>query len=140
MGKRVFWAGLLAAVLMMMGSMQADVSRARPAAQMPGSIPGFVWTLTDFPGVGAITEPRYSVQFLPDGTVGIGADCNRAGGTWSGGDGALDITVIFQTLAGCPKDSLEQPYLQALDGVTGYTLSGTTLVLHGAAGAMTFTV
>ena len=66
------------------------------------SIPSFVWTLTAFPGVGAIAEPLYTVQFLPDGLVDIGADCNRAGGTWSGGDGALSITVTTSTRAYCP--------------------------------------
>ena len=104
------------------------------------SIPPFVWTLTAFPGVGAVAEPLYTVQFLPDGLVAIGADCNRAGGTWSGGDGALSITVTTSTVAYCPPPSLSEPYLQALNGVTGYTLTGTTLVLHGAAGDLTFTL
>lgn len=140
MAMRIFWAGTIAAALLLIGLGKVEFSQARPAAQTPGNIPGFVWTLTDFPGGGEISEPRYSVQFMPDGTVGIGADCNRASGLWSGGDGALDITVTLQTLAACPPDSLEQPYLQALDGVTGYTLTGTTLVLHGAAGDLTFTI
>jgi heat shock protein HslJ len=132
------WIGVL--TLLMLSGPLAMETRALPAAQAPGTIPMFVWTLTDFPGVGAITEPRYSIQFLADGSVAIGADCNRAGGIWTGGDGALDITVTMQTLAACPPDSLEQPFLQALDGVTGYTLSGTTLILHGAAGDMTFSI
>jgi heat shock protein HslJ len=140
MAMRVYRAGLFVAALVMVGLVPASMTQARPAAQMPGSIPEFVWTLTDFPGVVAIAEPRYTIQFLADGTVGIGADCNRAGGTWSGGDDALEIAVTMQTLAACPADSLEQPYLTALDGVTGYTLNGTTLVLHSAAGDMTFTV
>lgn len=136
--QRMVWIAVLA--LLMLSGPLTTTTDARPAAQSPGAIPMFVWTLTDFPGVGAIAEPRYSIQFLADGTVAIGADCNRARGTWSGDDGALDITVTMQTLAACPPDSLEQPYLQALDGVTGYTLDGTTLVLHGAAGDMTFSI
>ena len=105
-----------------------------------GSIPSFVWTLTEFPGVGAVVAPLYTVQFLPDGLVDIGADCNRAGGTWSGGDGALSIAVTTSTQAYCPPPSISEPYLQALNGVTGYTLLGTTLVLHGAAGDLTFSL
>lgn len=111
-----------------------------PAAQAPGGIPAFNWTLTDFPGVGAIAEPRDSVQFLADGAVGIAADCNRAAGVWTGGDGALDITVTLQTLAACEEGSLEQPYLAALNSVTSYSLTGTTLTLYGGAGNMTFTI
>lgn len=137
---RIFWIGLLTAVLLTVSSGGIDVARARPAAQMPGGIPAFVWTLTSFPGVGEISEPRYSIQFLADGTVAIGADCNRAVGAWSGGEGALDITVGLQTLAACEEGSLEQPYLAALDGVTGYSLTGTTLLLYGAAGEMTFSI
>jgi heat shock protein HslJ len=116
-----------------------QIARARPVAQPLGTIPAFVWTLIAFPGVGAITEPRYTVQFLPDGLVDILADCNRARGVWSGGEGALTITMTTSTMAARPPESLSQAYLQALNGVTGYTLTGTTLVLHGAAGDMTFT-
>jgi heat shock protein HslJ len=133
--RRVLWAGVLA-LLLLSGPGAAAGSRA----QTVGSIPSFVWTLTAFPGVGAIAAPLYTVQFLPDGTVAIGADCNRAGGTWSGGDGALSIAVTTSTRAYCPPPSLSEPYLAALNGVTGYTLLGTTLVLHGAAGDMTFSL
>jgi heat shock protein HslJ len=107
--------------------------------QLSSGIPPFVWSLTSFPGVGPIAEPgRYTVRFMVDGTVGIGADCNRSAGVWSGGDGAIDITATISTLALCPEGSLGQPFLDALNAVTGYTLSGGALTLHGAAGDMTF--
>ena len=136
---RILWAAVLA-LLLTSGPGAADVSRAQPAAQMGSSIPPFVWTLTDFPGVGTVAEPLYTVQFLPDGLVAIGADCNRAAGTRSGGDGLLSIAVTTSTRAFCPPPSLSEPYLQALGGVTGYTVMGTTLVLHGAAGDLIFTL
>jgi heat shock protein HslJ len=146
--RRVLWAGVLA-LLLLSGPGAAAGSRALPAgnwvgvevaAQGVGSIPPFVWTLTAFPGVGAIAEPLYTVQFLADGTVDIGADCNRAGGIWSGGNGALTIAVTTSTRAYCPPPSISEPYLAALNGVTSYTLLGTTLVLHGAAGDLTFSL
>ncbi len=135
--KRMVLAGLLTAFLLLAGPATTESTRA---AQVPGGIPSFVWTLMSFPGVGEIAEPRYSIQLMPDGAVAIGADCNRAAGVWIGGDGALDITVTMQSLALCPEDSLEQPYLEALNGVTSYTLTGTTLILHGAAGDLTYTI
>jgi heat shock protein HslJ len=95
--------------------------------------------LVAFPGVGPVSEPRYTIQFQPTGLVDILADCNRAGGTWTGGDGALAITITTSTMAYCPPDSISQPYLVALNGVSGYTTMEGTLVLHGAAGDMTFT-
>jgi heat shock protein HslJ len=146
--RRVLWAGMLA-LLLLSGPNATAGSRAMPAgnwlgvesaAQEVGSMPSFVWTLIDFPGVGAIAAPLYTVQFLADGMVDIGADCNRAGGTWSGGSGALSIAVTTSTRAYCPPPSISEPYLAALNGVTGYTLLGTTLVLHGAAGDMTFSL
>jgi heat shock protein HslJ len=103
-----------------------------------GPPPG-IWTLVEFPGAGAVSEPRYTVQFLPTHLVDVLADCNRAGGPWTGGDGTLAITITTSTMAFCPPDSISQPYLLALDGVSGYTAAEPTLVLHGAAGDMTFT-
>jgi heat shock protein HslJ len=124
-----------------LGIVIPTTSSAAPRPQVSGGIPPFVWSLTSFPGVGAITEPgRYTVQIMADGTVAVGADCNRAGGVWSGGDGAIDITVTLSTLALCPEGSLGDPFVQALDTVTGYTVSGGTLTLHGAAGDLIFTV
>ena len=110
MTRRVLWASVLALLLLsgpgcrngVPGAAGGQLAGVESAAQGVGSMPSFVWTLIDFPGVGAIAAPLYTVQFLPDGTVAIGADCNRAGGTWSGGDGALSITVTTSTRAYCP--------------------------------------
>jgi heat shock protein HslJ len=132
--------GLLIVIVGALGLVRVDTSNAAPSPQVASGIPPFVWSLTSFPGVGAMAEPgRYTVQFMVDGTVAVGADCNRAAGVWSGGEGAIDITVTLSTLALCPEGSLGDPFVQALDAVTGYTLAGGSLTLHGAAGDMTFT-
>jgi heat shock protein HslJ len=132
---------VLALTLAALGAAIPAASRAAVLPQFSGGIPPFVWSLTSFPGVGPIAEPaRYTVQFAADGSVSIGADCNRAAGVWSGGDGAIDITVTLSTVAFCPEDSLSQPFLDTLNAVTGYTLDGASLTLHGPAGDMTFTV
>ena len=132
---------VLALTLAAVGAIIPTASRAAVLPQISGGIRPFVWSLNSFPGVGAIAEPgRYTVQFIADGTVAVGADCNRAAGVWSGGDGAIDITVTLSTLALCPEDSLGDPFVQALNAVTGYTVSGGTLTLHGAAGDLIFNV
>jgi heat shock protein HslJ len=123
------WLGVLA-LLLLPGPAAAVQTLSGP--------PAGVWTLVDFPGVGAVSEPRYTIQFQSNGRVDILADCNRAGGSWSGGDGVLSMAVTTSTMAFCPPDSISQPYLVALDGVSGYTVLDATLVLHGAAGTMTF--
>jgi heat shock protein HslJ len=131
---------VLALTLAAVGAIIPTASRAAVLPQISGGIRPFVWSLNSFPGVGAIAEPgRYTVQFIADGTVAVGADCNRAGGVWSGGDGAIDVTVTLSTLALCPEDSLGDPFVQALDAVTSYTLAGGTLTLHGPSGDLVFT-
>jgi heat shock protein HslJ len=104
------------------------------------AIPPLVWQLTAFPGIATPIEPgRYTVQFVPDGTVAIRADCNWVLGNWTGGNGVLDLTVTQTTVAGCPSDSLEEPFVQALDLATTYALDATMgLTLTGPAGEMRF--
>ena len=132
---------VLGLALAALGSVIPAASGAAPLPQFPGGIPPFVWSLTAFPGVGAIAASgRYTVQFAADGAVYVGADCNRAAGVWSGGDGAIDVDVTLSTLALCPEDSLGDAFVQALDAVTAYTVSAGSLTLHGAAGDLTFTV
>jgi heat shock protein HslJ len=110
-----------------------------PMPPIAAPIPPIVWQLTASSSVGAIAEPgRYTVQFIPDGTVSIRADCNWVSGVWSGGNGALDISLGPSTLAECPPDSLGQPFVQALDGASSYVLDGMTLILTGSAGEMSF--
>lgn len=130
---------LLVAALALALLTPADVAHGQEATGAAPAIPPIVWTLTAFPDVGAIAEPgRYTAQFLPDGTVSVRADCNWVSGFWSGENGALDITITTSTLVGCPPDSLEQPFVAALDAVTSYTVDGFTLVLSSPAGAMQF--
>jgi len=114
-----------------------DIPSEAPAP----AIPPIPWQLTAFPGAGAGIEPGlYTVQFLPDETVNIRADCNWVAGFWSGANGALDVTVTMTTVAQCPAGSLEEPFVQALDEATSYTFAqDMTLIITGPAGEMHFT-
>lgn len=81
MTSRVLWASVLA-LLLLSGPGAAAGSRA----QTVSSIPPFVWTLTAFPGVGAVVESLYTVQFLaaarsPSARTAIGREAPGAGGT-----------------------------------------------------------
>jgi heat shock protein HslJ len=130
-------AGLLWITLAPGIAQAQDPAQVQPDGLAP--IPPIVWQLSAFPGAGAINDAgRYTVQFLPDGTVSIKADCNWLGGFWSGGNGALDITITTSTRVACPTDSLEQPYMQALQEATAYTVDGVSLVITGSAGEMQF--
>ena len=91
--------------LLPVGSVSAQEALPPDAA---AAIPPLVWQLTAFPGVATAIEPgRYTVQFVPDGTVAIRAD------------------------------SLEEPFVQALDVATAYALdTAMGLTLTGPSGDM----
>lgn len=134
---------LFAFALAVAGMTPATPARAQtvvtpePGPEM--TIPPIVWNLIEFPGVGPITEQgRYTVQFLQDGQISAKADCNWVAGLWTAADGALDITITQSTLAGCPPDSLEQPFVLELHEATGYYLDGFALTIYGPSGEMRF--
>lgn len=103
------------------------------------AIPPIVWSMVEFPGAGPINEPgRYTVQFLEDGQISAHADCNWVAGVWTAADGMLDVTITQTTLALCPEDSLEQPFVQALHDATGYYVDGFALTISGPTGDMRF--
>ena len=103
------------------------------------AIPPIVWSMTEFPTVGALNEPgRYTVQFLEDGQISAHADCNWVAGNWIAADGVLDVTITRTTLAACPEDSLEQPFVQALHDATNYAIDGFSLTISGPTGDMRF--
>ena len=133
---------LCALVLALSGLLPAGSAGAQeaPPPDAALAIPPLVWQLSAFPGAASIEPGRYTVQFVPDGTVAIRADCNWVLGTWSGGGGAVDITVTQTTVAACAAGSLEQPFVQALDSATAYALDPSMggLILTGPAGEMRF--
>ncbi|MGH2618478.1 MAG: META domain-containing protein [Thermomicrobiales bacterium] len=132
---------LLALALAFASLLPAGSASAQEAPPAPApAIPPIVWQLTTFPGVGTGIEPgRYTVQFVPDGTINIRADCNWVLGSWTAANGVLDITVTQTTVAACPEDSLEQPYVQGLDEATTYAIDASMmLTVTGPAGEMRF--
>ena len=115
-----------------------------PVPGAGAAIPPVVWELveltTDDSGPGAIAEPsRYTVQFLPDGMVAIGADCNRVAGTYAIDGTSLRITLKASTLALCPADSQAEPYLGALQAAASFAFANDGhLVIDGKQGTLRF--
>jgi len=131
---------ILAVALASLISAGSASAQTMPPAPVAPPIPSFAWQLTTFPGVTTGIAPgRYTIQFVPDGTVNVRADCNWVLGTWTGANGVLDITVTMSTVAGCPVDSLEEPYVQALDAATTYTFDASmAMIITGPEGEMRF--
>jgi uncharacterized lipoprotein YbaY len=116
-------------------------SAPQPAVTLP---PGpWLWQQTqraDGTTVAASDPTRYNVTFLPDGRLGIQADCNRVTGTYTQQGSALTLRLGATTLAACPPGSQDQLFIRDLGAVQSFALSGSNLVLNLAAngGRMTF--
>ena len=82
----------------------------------------------------------YHIEFTPQGTVAVRADCNRAAGTYTTEDRRVTITLGPSTLAACPPGSLGNEYVRQLGTVSSYLFHGGNLVLEFKfdSGSMTF--
>ena len=72
---------------------------------------------------------RYTLAFKPDGTVGVRADCNRAGGTYTVRGNAIAIRVSHMTRAMCPPASLDGTFLRDLDAAAIFFIKNGELFL-----------
>jgi heat shock protein HslJ len=88
----------------------------------PDSITNIIWQwerVTDRPSGETITVPNsenYTLIFQDDGTFSGQADCNQISGTYSQ-EGGFFLTLGPSTLAFCGEDSLDQQYIDLLNGV-----------------------
>jgi len=127
-------------VAMLLASM--PLTQATPNLPNEAEIPPVVWEMVAFAEAGAdavdVAEPeRYTVQFLPEGELAIGADCNSGGATYTAEDGTLEISPIRTTLMGCPPDSQADPFLILLESATTFAFDDEgLLILTGPEGTL----
>ncbi len=72
---------------------------------------------------------RYTVQLQPDGSISVGADCNRAGGVYRLKGQQITIEITHSTMAACPPDSLEQAFLKDLNAAAIYFIKDGAMYL-----------
>jgi len=73
---------------------------------------------------------KYTLEFKPDGTAQVVADCNRGAGSWaSASAGQLRFGPVASTRALCPPGSLSERYLAQFEWVRSYVLEGGHLFL-----------
>lgn len=92
-------------------------------------------------GETTIPDPQnYLVDFQPDGTIQVKADCNNASGTYTANATNLTITLGPVTLAACPEGSRSEQFLTLLGGAATYEATDTQLRidLFADAGNLTF--
>lgn len=76
------------------------------------------------------TPSNYTIEFLPEGTVAIKADCNRGTGSWETvGPGMIRFGPIAATRALCPPASISEAYLGQFERVRGYSFDAGNLLL-----------
>jgi heat shock protein HslJ len=98
------------------------------------SLAGVVWEWTEFQSMdGSTTTPddpgRYTIEFLTEQQIAVGADCNRGRGTFQRTGAELDITVTALTRALCPPDSLFEDFIAYLDQAVSLTFADGLLHL-----------
>ena len=102
--------------------------RLRPA------LTGVIWSWQKFAGGdGEVIRPdnpdQYTVEFLPEGKLAIQADCNRAIGTYTVDDPAIDLVVGGVTRMLCEPESLMDRFLRDLDEVNSHVFRDGNLYL-----------
>jgi len=109
------------------------------------SLIGTVWTWTVFQSsdeseIVPDDPTRYTIEFLKDGTVALGVDCNRGRGVYTRDGSSLTIEVQILTRAMCGEDSLHDEYLRLLGDVVSLTFADGSLhlALMMDAGIMSF--
>ena len=83
------------------------------------------------------TPERYTIELLADGAVRVRADCNRGRGRYEAADVELRFGPIAATKIGCPADSRDREFLDALARVDAYRFEGIELVLVSTGGRST---
>jgi heat shock protein HslJ len=80
-----------------------------------------------------IDKPEnYQLEFMPDGKLGLKADCNGGGGSYKADGNKLTISEIFTTKMFCGEKSLDQRFLQGLERARTFRIEGNALLLEGA--------
>jgi heat shock protein HslJ len=77
---------------------------------------------------------RYTVAFLPDGSLAVGADCNRGFGRYAAVGDQLGLVVTGLTRASCPPESLGDRFVRDLNAAVAAGFVAGDLSLRLAAG------
>ena len=91
---------------------------------------------------GSILQPgprRYTLRLEADGSVRVRSDCNSCFGGYSLSDVNLTVGALGCTRAYCGDDSLDQPFVRALQAARSVDGDESRLVVSGSEGTLRFT-
>ncbi|MET1232859.1 MAG: META domain-containing protein [Candidatus Limnocylindrales bacterium] len=89
-----------------------------------------------------VPDPEnYTITFNADGTFAAKADCNQVAGTYTVDGSNLALVLGPSTLAACAEGSMGGLYVEYLDLIATYAISGDqlTATFIDDTGTMTFT-
>jgi heat shock protein HslJ len=112
------------------------VSMVAAAEPMPPV--GIVWAwqsaqFADGRRIAVAASERYTIEFSPDGTLRVRADCNRGSARYAVDGVRLSIGPVATTKKGCADDSHDRDFVAALEHVRGFRGDDRELVLTLAA-------
>lgn len=108
-----------------------------PAGAAPtGELIGGVWQWLRFEDTAELNsfdvpDPQnYTLQFLPDGSYALRADCNTGGGSYSLDGASLKLQPGPLTMMACPPGSLDATFLTRLGEVASFVIQDGVLYLN----------
>jgi heat shock protein HslJ len=113
----------------------APAASAAPSASATPELTGPAWQwLQTQSGDGTLlvihAPERYTVQFVPDGTVAVQADCNSGSGTYTAEGSSLRIAVKTLTQMACPPGSLSEKFVASLNAAGTYVFADGNLFIN----------
>jgi len=133
--------GMIAAALIGVAQPLAAAGQAMDGSAGPEPI---IWTLvaieTPLERTPAPEFQAYTVQFDPNGTVLVVADCNVGSGTWSADGQVLTMSAISLTRMYCGPNSIDTTFVAMLSEATIWSVIDDQLVLdlRADAGSLIF--
>ena len=82
---------------------------------------------------------RFAIRFGEDGGLGITADCNVCGGSYTLEDGRLEVSGVFCTLIFCPAAPVDQRFLEVLQGTSTVDAGDGELGIRSSRGRLELT-
>jgi heat shock protein HslJ len=108
----------------------------------PSDLQGGPWRLESMETEGGMFRPQdpalFTVEFEADGTLGVRADCNQCGGTYTLSGDTLTVSPLVCTLIACPTNRGQQ-FAGLLEGTTSVDADRNELEIESPDGTLDLT-
>ena len=108
----------------------------------PARVTGVEWRLESLQRLDGAVLPvdrgRYTLTLDTDGRLGVRSDCNSCFGSYALSASSLAVAALGCTRAFCGDDSLDQPYVRALQSARSVNGDDSRLVVSGPEGTLRF--